>query len=525
MGAMKVLPPTEFVLPASDRVPAKTRERFPSHPKRPAAAIAVCLLLVCVSLRTGRLPASVPDPEDLKTRLGHHLKACMAGGLYRSVEVGIHIETTDGKQDLYLRHPDRPFTPASVIKVITSGVAMSRFGPDHRFVTLIKTDGEILTGVLEGNLYLVGRGDPALRDTHLREAVRFIRSSGIRKIKGDLVFDVSFLDEEAPRYPPNARHLYAPPSALTVNHNWLVIGYDRGPPVRLWTVPQTGYARLDYRVEFSPSDRPGLPALTYRAESWGDRYDIRGKITRWDLRYKVLRLCVSRPGLFAATLFQEACTREGLKLMGIVRQGVAGTGTRTIHTIRTRPLEDILRELNRESNNVVAELVNKDLGAHFKSPPGTREKGLDVLREYCIAPIGLRPGSFTLDDASGLSHGNRFSPRQITRILNHFYQKLGKRYARTLAPQGHHAHALRPVPPEGIRMFVKSGTLPSGGVNTVAGYIFRTGRSPLSFAIMAIRKGPGAKAYSGTYTIPLLAAMLEALGSPLSNRRSLVYNR
>jgi D-alanyl-D-alanine carboxypeptidase/D-alanyl-D-alanine-endopeptidase (penicillin-binding protein 4) len=252
--------------------------------------------------------------------------------------------------------------------------------------------------------------------------------------------------------------------------------------------------------------------MIYRKEKWGDFYTIKGQITRWDRRYKILRLCVTRPGLFAATVFKECLQNRGIKVTGQVRQGVISEDARVLINIHTQPLKHIIQVLNRESNNVIAELLNKNLGAFFDSVPGTRKKGLAIMNRYCLEKIGFKKGTFRLADASGLSVQNRVSPEQMIKALGHFYRKLGKEYCYTLAPQGHHAHAMNPVPPKGIRMFVKSGTLPATGVNTVAGYIFddRKGRA-MSFAIMAKRRKAGPMSYSGTYTIPVLKAIISAL--------------
>ena len=103
--------------------------------------------------------------------------------------------------------------------------------------------------------------------------------------------------------------------------------------------------------------------MTYQQKPWGDAYTIRGTVTNWDKRYKYLRLGVTRPGLYAATLLQEACERAGITIGGGVRAGTAPASARTLHRIRTKPLVEAIRLLNQESNNVVAELVTRNLGA------------------------------------------------------------------------------------------------------------------------------------------------------------------
>lgn len=445
-------------------------------------------------------------------RLTAAVERRLADRLFDGIDVGIRIVTLDGAKTLYERDSGSLYIPASAAKIFPSAVSLVRFGPDHRIETPLVAGGELRDGVLEGSLYLVGRGDPSLEPSHLQDAARKLRDAGIRRIRGDLVYDVSYLEVAKPRNPPNARHLYAPPSALTVGSNRIALRLDEGPPPRLSTVPETSYAKLDYQIEIEASDRPGRPAMTYREMPWGDAYTIRGTVTRWDRRYKYLRLGVSRPGLYAATLLGEALARAGVVVEGQKREGRAPAAGRTLVAIRTRPLAEAVRELNQESDNVAAALVTEDLGAAFDSVPGTREKGLRVIRDYLVRETGFRDGGFRLADSSGLSVDNRFSAVQLTRALNHFYAALGDTFVGTLAPQGHHPHAMAVVPPPGMRIFVKSGTLPATGVNTLVGYVFldRTGEA-FSFALLTRRRGSGANLYSGTLTNPLLRSIVDAL--------------
>jgi D-alanyl-D-alanine carboxypeptidase/D-alanyl-D-alanine-endopeptidase (penicillin-binding protein 4) len=459
-----------------------------------------------------------PDQSDMYHRYRIDFKGkidtCLKNRLYNGVDLGIKIISLNGQQILYQYNREKPFIPASVTKILTSGITMALFGSDFTFETILMICGEPNNGILKGDIYIKGKGDPMLRREHLVKIARQLKRKSIKHIQGNIIYDTSYLDTEPPRYPPNARHLYAPPGALTLNYNWIPLKLEVGPPPKLKTIPQTAYARIWYDVEISPSQLPGKPSMTYIKEKWGDYFKIKGKITRWDRRYKILRLCVTRPGLFAASIFKECMQEEGITVTGRILRGTVPDKARVLESIRTEPMRHILQILNCESNNVIAELLNKNLGAVFDSIPGTRKKGLAVMNRYCCEKIGFRSGKFVLADASGLSPENRFSPDQLIKAMVHFYQNLGMDYCSTLAPQGHHPHAMNPVPPNNIRMFVKSGTLPATGVNTVAGYIFgdkKTGS--FAFAIMANRRGAGPMSYSGTYTIPIMKAIIAVLKS------------
>ncbi|MCP4151579.1 MAG: hypothetical protein GY757_27800, partial [bacterium] len=193
-------------------------------------------------------PLTAHRAEQLKGLLVPAVEKCLRAPIYRNLNVGLRIESIDGKHILCNRNSKQLYIPASAIKVFMSAVSLIKFGPDYRFKTPLKTDGQVHNRELEGNLYLKGKGDPALMSSHLKEATEALKAQGIDIIKGAVVYDKSFLDSEEPRYAPNARHYYAPPGAITVNYNWLDTKLEDGPPPLLKTIPHTAYAQLDYKI-------------------------------------------------------------------------------------------------------------------------------------------------------------------------------------------------------------------------------------------------------------------------------------
>ena len=397
-------------------------------------------------------------------------------------------------------------------------IALSKFGPEYRFTTVIGSDKKNESGVIAGNLYLQGRGDASLSDSDFEKISDQLISSGLKEVRGDLIYDTSWFDDEENRFGNNARNLYAPSSALTVNYGWIDVAVQNGIPVKLKIVPETSYAKLTYNVAWSKSDTWGRPNMTFVRRPYGDDYSILGTIAGKDRQYHYLWLGVSRPGLYAATRFKEILEKKGVMIKGKIVKGGFPKKTEVLFTHSSKPLKDIVAIMNQESNNVIAEMINKSLAASFDSLPGTRLKGLGVMKKYFQDELGFKEGSFSIGDSSGLSVSNKLSPMQVCRILEHYYsnKKVRDAFIPTLAWQGHHPHAMNPVPPESIRVYVKTGTLSVQGVNTVAGYIFfdRT-KEIFSFAIMANRLKPGPMTYSGTLTNPLLSSVIAALDESL----------
>lgn len=472
---------------------------------RPAKAMFFCLWACVISCAGER------GMKQRSARIRASLDKTLSSPLYRGVRTGILVADAKSGTVLYSNLENERLMVASVLKLVPSAACLMLLGEEYRFTTPVLLDGPVENGAVKGNIYIEGKGDPSLNPGHLRQASLEMREKGIRAIEGDLVYDVSFLDEEKNRYGNNARNLYAPASALCVNYNWIDVKVERKEPPLLSLAPGTAYARLEFDVNFSDSEIPGRPEMTFEPFEWGDLFRIRGTITAWDRQFHYVWLGVSRPGLYAATLFQEACLKNGIRIIGRIRKGAVPSSARPLVLLKGSPLKEILKSMNRESNNVIAETLCKDLGALFHSVPGTRSKGTEVLKKFCAERLKMGQGEFSIADASGLDPGNTFTPRQIVSVLNALYRngKLYRPFLESLAEQGVHPYALQPVPPPGVSCFVKSGTLSVQGVNTVAGYIIldRPARV-FSFAVLANRAEPGPMTYSGTLTNPLLEALL-----------------
>ena len=476
----------------------------------------IYLILICLIILSSNIQADNKQNSQLirlQQLVSNSVQTTLKTKLYKNVDVALLIATPNGNNTIYSRDINRPYIPASAIKILPSTIALIKFKPEYQFKTPIKTDGKIENNTLKGNLYIIGQGDPGIMISDLEKAVKALKEQGINKIDGSIIYDVSFLDEEQNRFAPNARNLYTPPCALTVNYGWIDVIIKDGDPAHLKLNPETSYAKLTYNVKTSTSTAPGRPTLTYSLFPWGDAYNIQGTITQWDKQYHYTWLGVSRPGLYTATLFKEICKKSGITFAGLIKQGISPDNTKILTDIISIPLKDIVQEMNQQSNNIIAEMLNKDLGAAFISLPGTREKGLNVINQFCEDKIGFPKNEFVIADGSGLSVQNKISANCFIKALNYFYndKDIQKAFIPTLAWQGHHSHAMNPVTPDDIKIYVKTGTLSVIGVNTTVGYIIldKT-KEVFSFALLANRHNPGPMTYSGTLTNPLLTSLVEA---------------
>lgn len=438
--------------------------------------------------------------------------------LFSNVSVGIYFASVEGDA-VYGTNATRAYIPASAMKALFSGFALSALDPSQRIATPIAATEQITDGTLRGDLYLIGKGDATLSVDDFERAARALYAKGLRAVEGNLCYDTSYFDEEKNRYAPNARHLYVPPSALTVNYGWIILTLHEGTKPALSMEPKTSYATLTHAITVNNSPNAGKAAMTYVEHPWGDAFSVKGTITAWDKRYAYLRLGVSRPALFAATLFKEALQKAGISVNGAITAKTAPNNAIPLYTIEGETIGATVSIMNKDSNNLIAEELNKYLAAVTMGAPGTRENAATAMETFFIEHAGFKEGTFSIDDASGLSTRNKICPEQFVSAFNYFYANHDRRKAfiAGLSRQGKDRYAMHPATPEHIEMYVKSGTLPTTGVNSVVGYVFlpETGEA-YSFAILAQRTQGTTEAYSGTYTTSLLSATIRAFSRYLA---------
>jgi D-alanyl-D-alanine carboxypeptidase/D-alanyl-D-alanine-endopeptidase (penicillin-binding protein 4) len=194
---------------------------------------------------------------------------------------------------------------------------------------------------------------------------------------------------------------------------------------------------------------------------------------------------ITEPWRYLATALAEELRRQGVVLRGRLREGVVPQGAEEILVFESKPLARIVQDLNKMSNNFVAEMILKTMGAQVFGPPGTFDKGLSVVRRE-LSSMGLRPGTYQLVDGSGLSESNRLSPRQLTTVLKAMWQDFSLRpeYVVSLAVMGLDGSVEERLAqsPARQRLRVKTGHLK--GVSALSGYAVAADGIELAFSIL-----------------------------------------
>lgn len=382
-------------------------------------------------------------------------------------ETGVPVEAYGGDQGL---------PPASVAKALTALYALDVLGADYRFETILMADGPIENGVLNGDLILVGGGDPLLDTDDLATMAANLREAGITEVRGAFKVYDGALPYVFSIDPGQPDHLgYSPAiSGTSLNFNrvhfeWKRAGADYGVTMDART------ARYTPSVDMASMqvEKRSLPIYTYQPSARQDRWTVaKGALGNGGARW----LPVRKPALYAGDVFRTLARANGIVLgrVQITRQVPQGT-VLVVH--QSDPLDSILRGMLKYSTNITAEMVgmmaSKARGANMQSlADSAAEMNRWAAETYGVAGIAMV-------DHSGLGDASRVAPADLVTALvaarkDGALRPLLKKF--TLADrQG------RPVKDHPIKVDAKTGTL--NFVSGLGGFITAPDGSELAFAI------------------------------------------
>jgi D-alanyl-D-alanine carboxypeptidase/D-alanyl-D-alanine-endopeptidase (penicillin-binding protein 4) len=317
----------------------------------------------------------------------------------------------------------QPMNPASVFKLVTTGAALDLLGPGFSWSTPVWLRGPLRQGRLEGDLVIQGSGDPTLVVERVWLLLRRLRQLGLQEIGGDIVLDRSAFADTAespadfdgePLKPYNVR-----PDALLLNLK----------AVRYTLLPDA--AQDIARIGAEPA-LAGVQVDTQVPLAKGECGDWRGQLgARFDDPHHVRfagsypLACGERgwpvawvePAAYNARLLQAMWQELGGRLVGSVRDGVAPRDMPPTLTASSPPLAEVVRDINKFSNNVMAQQLFLTLGLQ-RQGSGTPPAGREVLRQWLLLRFGADAAAgVVIDNGSGLSRETRISAALLAQLL------------------------------------------------------------------------------------------------------------
>jgi len=454
--------------------------------------------LVCAALFFAWLSLSF-SPHAAAGRLPAPVKAAMKHAGLPAGSVGIWVQDVTRTAPALAHGAERTMSPASTMKLVTTYAGLELLGPAYTWKTEVYANRPPADGVLDGDLFIKGYGDPKLNLENFWLLLRELRSRGVQTIRGDLVLDKSYFEvahqepgtfDNEPLRPYNVE-----PDALLVNFN----------VVRLRLTPQA--EKLNVAADPTPARLDIVNAVQIDGDACGDwrsaittatRETADGVTLELGGRYpaacgeKTLNLSLLKNGHYVFSLFQQLWTELGGSIVGNVRAGTVPADARLLATATSPPLAELIRDINKYSNNVMARQLFLTLGAELSGPPGSTAKAALAVQGW-LGAKGMHFPELVVDNGSGLSRTERIGARHLGMVLRAAFMSpvfaelesslpivaVDGTMKKRLGEQTVAGHA-----------HIKTGSLE--GVKAIAGYVFdRKGRR---MAVVCLINHPGAAA-------------------------------
>ncbi|MEO4046552.1 D-alanyl-D-alanine carboxypeptidase/D-alanyl-D-alanine-endopeptidase [Pseudomonas sp. CAU 1711] len=331
----------------------------------------------------------------------------------------------DGVGTGILYNADVSVNPASTMKLVTTYAALELLGPTYQWQTEFYGDGPLKDGVLNGNLYLKGGGDPKLNMEKLWLMMRDLRANGVQRITGDLVLDRNhFRHPTLPTFnddggDPNKPFLVGPDSLLVNLKAVRMITRTAGGKVSVMMEPPLTNVRIDNQVKaLGAAKCPSWPDVRYNPVTQydGTTLVVTGKLAEGCSAQSYLAL-LDHPG-YAAGAVRAIWQELGGSILGRDRVGDVPKGARLLARTFSPDLVEIIRDINKYSNNTMAQQLFLSLGAKFRDrvDADDAKAAQRVIRAW-LAKKGITAPHLVVENGSGLSRAERVSARELAGML------------------------------------------------------------------------------------------------------------
>ncbi len=424
------------------------------------------------------------------------------------VSISIKESGPSGKTIASL-NPNIERIPASVIKIATTYAGLLELGGDYRWKTVVYSTDNISDGVVDGNLYIKGYGDPAFETKDVIKIVEFLKSRGIRSISGDIIMDRSYLESSNNSSANFDEHPYNPynamPDAMMFNQNTTTLSIE-GNRVSS-DVTDKSY-EIDNRLQSvnrQCAGRYSWPSARVITSSPKPIVVLSGQISSRCSPRKITQI-VTKSYLACYYSFAEQLKNAGIGFSGGLKLGSVPSNAHEIIVYYSKPFLEIISETNKESNNLFARQIFLTLGAHSSNSKGTLAKSRKAMTDILNKHGVHHAYTIKADNGSGLSRNARVTSMAFESLLDNAYSKYNLKWMETLSIAGVDGTIKRRFPSSLYRrVWMKTGTVK--GVKNIAGYV--RSRSGTVYTVVILVNSPKAK-YGGA---KLANEIIEWLGN------------
>jgi D-alanyl-D-alanine carboxypeptidase/D-alanyl-D-alanine-endopeptidase (penicillin-binding protein 4) len=401
---------------------ASTAPRRRAAAGLPALATVLLFAFAAPASWAATATAGAIGVKPTETRnLPRSVEAALArGGVPREAMVA-WVQDVDAPRARLTWQADKPVNPASLMKLVTTFAALELLGPAYTWSTPVWLQGTIADGVLTGNLVIKGNGDPKLVLERMWLLMRRVQQAGVREIRGDIVLDRSaFVPGELnpadfdgePLRPYNAGA-----DALLLNYRAVLLTFTPEPGRGVATIaadPPLAGVRVDATVPLTSGPCDDWRGALKAEFADPARMQLAGAF-QVACGEKVWPLAYADPKSYNERALAGLWAEQGGKLTGVVRDGAAPAATPSFE-LRSPTLAELIRDINKLSNNVMAQQLFLTLGA-TQGGAGTPEAAREVVRQWLRSRVGAAANGAVITNGSGLTRDSRLSAALLGRLL------------------------------------------------------------------------------------------------------------
>jgi len=408
--------------------------------------------------------------------LTEELKLFFKKDIFDTTIVAIQVDNLSIGKTLFKKNEKLLLHPASNMKLITTAASLIFLGEDYPLTTKLFYQGEILNDTLFGNLIFAGGCDPDFSTNNFYPFLNELRNLGIKHIRGNLIGDISFKDKvywgkgwmwdddpssDAPRL-----------AALNLNDNCVTVNVLND---RYSLEPKTNFVDLIHITDYDSFliDRNWLENK--------NEIIIKGKTKYLSSN----QINIINPDLYFLTVFREILDSNDIKISGTIELSELSTNNSKLIYQFERKIKEIIPNVNKNSDNLSAEMLLFALGEKYFGKPTTSQKGINVIK-FLLDSLNLKHKNYRIVDGSGVSHYNLVSVELIIKLLKYMYRQ----------PKEIFEMFLNSLPISGIdgtlknrmknditfsKVFAKTGTL--SGVSCLSGYMKNKNDELIAFSI------------------------------------------
>lgn len=374
--------------------------------------------------------AKVDKPVDKpqKTYGFHDIDEILKDPRLQGATTVVSIREAATGEVVYSHLGDTRVHPASVMKLLTGAAAFETLGEGHTFKTELYMDGRIESGVLHGNLYLRGRGDPTLTKNDLKAFVSELKAKGISSIAGNVYGDDTWYDDirlsQDLNWSDEPYYTGSQVSALTLSPN---DDYDAGTVIvevnpakksgqagQVAMVPANNYLTVVNKTQTVA--KKGKKSITVERQHGTNTFIVSGTIPEGSTKTRTWA-SVWEPTNYTISIFKKTIEELGITFSTApkVERKKVTKGATLLTSKNSMPLHELFIPFMKLSNNGHAEVLVKEMGRTIGGE-GSWDKGLSII-EATLSTLGLDTKNMLLRDGSGMSHKNLVTANEVTKLL------------------------------------------------------------------------------------------------------------